>query len=204
MDRSVKKVYGVGINDSNSASQKAKLIEGKFVVYWRCPYYMRWIDMLERCYSALYQKTKKTYKDCTVCEEWLRFSNFKSWMETQDWVEKELDKDLLIDGNKLYSPSTCCFINKRTNSFIRKDAITGSKFPGVHWRKDRQHYSVRCTNSFTGKYEALGAFECPKEAYKAWLERKHEIACKLAEFETESSVIIALTSRYKNRLELLG
>ena len=58
-----------------------------------------------------------TYKGCSVSEEWLRFSNFKRWMEKQDWDGKQLDKDILFEGNKVYSAETCVFVTSVVNSF---------------------------------------------------------------------------------------
>ena len=108
-------VYGVGTNDAGYAIQVMESVRGangkpKQRIIWFCPFYRRWVHMLERCYSERYQEKKPTYIGCTVCEEWLRFSNFKSWMETQDWEGKHLDKDLLVEGNKIYSPDTCILV----------------------------------------------------------------------------------------------
>ena len=118
-----KLVYGVGINDADYATQIKKTIgyengKQKQKLIWSCHFYEKWKSMLERCYSERFKIKFPTYKDCTVCEEWLTFSNFKSWMEEQDWQGKELDKDLLVVGNKIYSPQTCCFLTKMINTFI--------------------------------------------------------------------------------------
>jgi hypothetical protein len=40
------------------------------------PQYASWSHMLERCYSEKFHISKPKYKDCTVCEEWLKFQNF--------------------------------------------------------------------------------------------------------------------------------
>ena len=74
--------------------------------------------MLQRCYSESHLVRQPTYKGCSVCEEWLTFSNFKSWMEQQDWEGKQLDKDLLVYKNKIYSPETCVFVSSVINSFF--------------------------------------------------------------------------------------
>lgn len=101
-------IYGVGINDS-----KSTYIEGK-----RCKYYVTWKSMLQRCYSLKYKNKNPTYANCSVCDEWLTFSNFKAWMVKQNWEGKDLDKDILIEGNKIYSPETCFFISRRINTLL--------------------------------------------------------------------------------------
>ena len=105
-------VYGVGINDADYVVQKWETIgyvngKQKQKLIWICPYYSAWKSMLKRCYSSKYQDKRPTYKGCSVSDEWLTFSVFKVWMEKQDWEGKQLDKDLLFEGNKIYSADTC-------------------------------------------------------------------------------------------------
>ena len=111
-------INGVGINDATESITKSVFVNGKYKLVWRCPYYEKWKSMLDRCYFQKGVTRHKAYVDCYVCDEWLTFSNFKSWMETQDWEGRVLDKDLLVYGNKIYSPKTCLFIDQRINSFI--------------------------------------------------------------------------------------
>lgn len=110
--------FGVGINDADYKVQLLIRENGRLFCLWKCPFYVVWSDMLMRCYSEKYQRKSPTYVGCTVCEEWLIFSNFKAWMEKQDWEGKVLDKDLLVEGNKIYSPSTCKFLPNEINQFL--------------------------------------------------------------------------------------
>jgi len=91
-------VHDVGVNDSCYGDAL------------RCPFYSTWVSMLKRCYSKIYQEKNRAYIECAVFNEWLVFSVFKSWMEEQNWKENELDKDILFNGNKIYSPETCIFV----------------------------------------------------------------------------------------------
>lgn len=113
MDRR-KLVAGVGLNDSEEPVVKFHMDKGSRKLVWRCPYYSKWSNMIQRCYS---DNAPKPYWFVEVCEEWLTFSNFKKWMERQDWEGKELDKDLKGNGF-LYSPESCCFISQRTNTLM--------------------------------------------------------------------------------------
>lgn len=83
------------------------------------PEYRTWAHMLERCYSKKYQERKPTYKGCTVCNEWLSFQNFARWFSENYYdISGEticLDKDILVIGNKLYSPNTCIFVPNSIN-----------------------------------------------------------------------------------------
>lgn len=86
------------------------------------PYYHTWRHMLERCYSKKYQEKHPTYKGCVVAEEWHNFQNFAKWYE-DNYYEVEgqiidLDKDILVKGNKTYSPQTCVFAPQSINKLF--------------------------------------------------------------------------------------
>jgi hypothetical protein len=104
-------VHGVGVNDADYDTQKEKNTK----VIWRCPFYDKWINMLKRCYSPLWHKQYPTYIGCSVCPEWRYFSKFRLWMENQKWEGMALDKDLLVKGNQVYGPDTCCFLPTAIN-----------------------------------------------------------------------------------------
>jgi len=198
-----KLVYGVGINDADYVVQKKGTIEVNGVrkrkLVWVCPYYMTWNNMLKRCYSAKYQERKPTYKGCSVSEEWLTFSNFKRWMERQDFEGKHLDKDLLLEGNKIYSYETCAFVSGMVNSFTTDCAASrGELMVGVCWNKRVGKFQSQCSNPFTKKRGHLGYFTREEQAHEAWLKRKLELAYELAAIQTDERVAKALIDRYTN------
>lgn len=123
---------------------------------------------------------------------------FRAWMETQDWKGKHLDKDILFQGNKVYSANTCVFVDGVVNTFINDNAAARGEWPiGVHWFEQRQKFVSMCSNPFTKKLEHLGYFTCPQEAHQAWKARKHELACQLADLQADERVAEALRTRYK-------
>ena len=199
-----KLVCGVGINDADYVVKKWETIEvdGKMkkTLVWVCPFYRTWHSMLERCYSAKTQDKHPTYKGCTVSEEWKTFSNFRAWMVIQDWEGKQLDKDLLVEGNKVYSAVTCIFLSHSVNSFTTdRGNDRGEWMIGVSW--DKGKFMSRCSNPFTKKVEYLGRFTCEFEAHQEWLKRKLELAKELAAIQTDKRVAEALTQRYLNYKE---
>lgn len=193
-------VYGVGFNDAGYSVRDKK--SG-----WYCPYYNRWSGMLERCYHDKSLDRHPYYKGCSVCDEWLLFSNFKVWLESQpNWENLHLDKDLLVLGNKVYSPETCRFVSGVVNSFMTDggSSLKGGLPLGVtmHHYKYKgvlvsSSYRSRCRNPFTGNRDHLGLFDCSDQAHQVWKNKKHEHACKLAELETDPRIIHALQNRYK-------
>lgn len=173
----MKKVYGVGVNDAEYEVIKRVTEGGKRKVVFECPFYKRWTTMLSRCYKP----KKDCYTDVTVCDEWLTFSNFRDWMEKQDWQGKELDKDLLSKGScvKIYSPDTCLFIHSSVNQFIRvRDNKTKTK-TGMFLDKYGKYF-VQCRNPFTGKKDYLGRFDCEDIAHETWRSYKHQLAVRMA------------------------
>lgn len=175
-----KLILGVGINDVVRASHTNQ--------------YRTWVSMISRCYSNSYGYS--IYKGCSVCPEWLVFSNFKAWMDLQDWQGKHLDKDILVQGNKIYSPDTCAFVDRQLNAFV-KLGNPGKTLPiGACKMGTRQAYKSQISNPFTKKPEVIGIFSTPAEAHQAWRARKHMFACKLASIETNPRIAKALLERY--------
>ena len=202
-----KLVFVIGINDADYVTQKWETIEVNGVqkkrLVWYCPYYRTWKGMLERCYSSKFQEKYPTYKGCSVPEEWLRFSNFKRWMEKQDFEGMHLDKDLLFEGNKVYSAETCVFVTQTVNKFTTDcGASRGEWLIGVYWNKPAGKFLSSCRNPFTKKQEHLGLFLCEEEAHQAWLKRKLELATLLAAEQTDERVAKALIARYTNYTNL--
>ena len=194
-----KLVRGVGVNDADYNVIEYRNVCGKKVQVWICPFYQTWVSMLNRCYSEKYHQRQPTYRGCKVCDEWLIFSNFKRWMEQQDWEGKQLDKDLLVEGNKTYSPEFCVFVHQLINKFANERcAARGQYMIGANWHKRDLTFQSNCRNPFTGKLEHLGYFDNELEAHLAWKSKKHEFACQLADSEycDDERVANALRTRY--------
>jgi len=142
-----KLVCGVGINDADYEVQP--IINGKRVM---CPFYAKWVGMLERCYSEKFQNKWPTYIGCYVILDWIYFSNFKYWMQTQPWEGKHLDKDILFPGNKVYGPYTCVFVDQKVNMFLTDSGATRGQYPiGVYYHKESRKFSSVCSSVTTGK-----------------------------------------------------
>ena len=198
-----KLVYGVGIND---ADYKLYIVEElpktngerNQKIVWECPFYSRWKNMIARCYSKSYLEKYPSYKGCSVCEEWLTFSNFKAWMEQQDWEGKQLDKDLLVYQNKIYSPETCVFIYKRLNMFlVKRDKCRGDYPLGVRYHTDPRRinpskHPYKAQISDRDETVGLGHFSTPEEAHQAWQKAKIKQAKTLQSEQTNVKVIKGL------------
>lgn len=78
--------------------------------------YSIWKAMIARCYSEKVQDKHPTYVGCSVCIEWHNFQNFAEWFELNRVDGYHLDKDIKIDGNKVYSPDACMFVSKADNN----------------------------------------------------------------------------------------
>lgn len=138
--------------------------------------YDKWNNMLSRCYNPYYLNKYPTYINCYVCEDWHNFQNFAKWYEENYYeIEGEkmcLDKDILVKGNKIYSPETCCFVCNRINTlFTKRDKLRG-KYPlGVSWDKARNKFRARCKildKENKNKLIHLGLYNTSEEAFLAY------------------------------------
>lgn len=184
-----KLVCGVGINDADYMVYP--ILNGKKTV---CPFYRAWKNMLVRCYSKNLHTRQPTYIGCSVCEDWLTFSNFKAWMETQDWAGKQLDKDLLNVGNKEYSSVSCVFISRNLNTLLVDHAAKRGAYPiGVYWDKNVSKFVSKI--SINGKTKYLGLFLTPETAHVVWQQAKMESVFNTAMEQTDEILKDALLLR---------
>lgn len=144
--------------------------------------YLKWHDMLNRCYNTRFHERQPQYKGCTVCEEWLNYSNFKIWYEQNKiaGMSLDLDKDILFKGNKVYSPETCCFVPHAINTlFLSKKADRGDYPIGVSYEKDKRKF--RAAMSFMGEQIKLGTFDTAEAAFARYKEYKEDFIRDMAE-----------------------
>lgn len=150
--------------------------------------YQRWHWMMNRCYSQAVHELYSEYENCTVCKEWLNYSNFKLWYEEhQDSIKSfdesfDLDKDILIKGNLVYSPETVCLVPKIINTlFVNTSGRKNrGKYPlGVYYEKEKDSY--RACMSFWGKRIKLGTFDTAEDAFCRYKEYKEDFIKDMAE-----------------------
>ena len=165
-DRLSPSVFGVGVLGTRYPSAINGIHTKEYVL---------WHSMLQRCYSDAYKKKQPTYEGCEVSD------NFKSYEYFYEWCHKqigfgvegfELDKDLLIKGNKVYSESTCVFLPQEVNSLLVKStASRGEYLIGANWCKKGKAFKARISKN-KGKSEHLGYFNTELEAFNAYKKAK--------------------------------
>lgn len=146
--------------------------------------YNAWKGMIHRCYNEKEHKRAPTYQNCSVCEEWLYYSNFEQWWDNNYYEingqEMHLDKDILIKGNKIYSPQTCVIVPQDINSlFMRKSAKREGLPIGVtFFKRDKKYMANICK---FGKQHYLGLYNTPEEAFKVYKQTKEQHIKEVAE-----------------------
>lgn len=178
-------VYGVGINDAEYVVNATDGSE-------RCKYYTAWSGMIRRAYSSY----AKCYVGVTVCEEWKTFSVFREWMKTQDWEGKELDKDLIYPGNKIYGPDRCVFIPGPLNRLFGMKRRRADNLPiGVVFDKSRDKFHAKIT--VNSKQIMLGRHDTVEKAHSAYLTAKIGAFADAIVEQTDERIIQGLCRHIK-------
>lgn len=143
--------------------------------------YRTWRNMLRRVYAPDTQRDIKAYKGCSVCGEWFNFQNFAKWLNENECYEKnyQLDKDILLQGNKEYSPSACSLIPQQINK-IFSDPCKGSRsyLVGVRKKSSEKKYSSVLT--VNAKQVFIGVFGTEQEAHQAYVVAKEAYVKEVA------------------------
>ena len=140
-----------------------------------------WNKVLLRAYCEKNLTEHTTYEDVEVCEDWYNFQNFAAWCETQKFFNAKdekgnsyhLDKDILVKGNKIYSPDTCCFVPQYVNKLLSKrDKMRGECLVGVTYSGKYGRYIAGI--SIFGKHRHIGSFDTEIEAFQAYKQAKEK------------------------------
>ena len=161
-DRYLPSVYGVGVIGDKYPSKVNGVLTKE---------YKLWTSMLVRCYSESFKKKRPTYEGCEVSDNFLRYQYFYEWCNKQVGFDNEgwqLDKDLLMKGNKVYSENTCVFLPSEVNSLlVKRENMRGEYLIGVSWNKKASAFVSQISKN-KGMQEHLGVFNTELEAFNAY------------------------------------
>lgn len=146
--------------------------------------YGTWENILKRCYSQSVHSKHETYIDCEIVDEWLNLQVFAQWFEDNyyevEGQRMDLDKDILIKGNKLYSPETCVFVPHEINVLFVKNKKSRGKLPvGVTLEHKTQKFISRLNVGKERIY--LGLYDTPQEAFEIYKHSKEQYIKNMAD-----------------------
>lgn len=185
-------VYGVGVYDYNGqiSHKDNELVNICYSI---------WKTMLCRCYSPEFQRREPSYKGCSVCNEWKYFSNFKRWFDKHYIDGYQLDKDIFVKGNKVYSPITCCFVPHRINSLLTTNKKRRGKFViGVSSKNGKFRAVLSCSH----KNIELGLFDTEDDAFHAYKNAKETLIKQVSKEYYDKGVITHDVYEALNRYEV--
>lgn len=174
-DRMRPSVYGVGIVGEQVT------VKGK-----RGKQYDIWVRMLDRCYSKKLLDQHPTYRDCTVSDSFKYYPFFKEWCNNQIGFNQKdcngryyaLDKDLLVKGNRIYSPDTCCFVPQEINNLLTNKKSTRETLPIGVKKTESGRFLVAFRKNKTTTY--LGRYDTPEEAFQVYKQAKEDYIKEVA------------------------
>ena len=164
--------------------------EGYYKLITHKNIYKHWSSMIRRCYADNKNKFNPTYKDCSVCEEWHNFQNFGKWFDENYYtIENEtmaLDKDILVKGNKTYSPETCVFVPERINILFTKNNKIRGKYPiGVSLGNNKKYKATISIFDFVNNKKQskhLGYFDNIEDAFNIYKKSKENNIKRTADY----------------------
>lgn len=167
-------VQGVGyIGEGLFITSKNKVLTKESVI---------WRSVLQRCYDPKFLQRHPTYVENYVNPYFHNFQNFAEWCNDSIGFNNEgwnLDKDIILRGNKEYGPDTCAFVPTAINNLIISNKSCRGEFPiGVSFNKVRNTFTSSCR--IDNKQVEIGTFDNPSEAFWAYKNAKEAEIRKVA------------------------
>jgi len=133
--------------------------------------------MLARCYGGGHP----TYLDCEVDERWWNYQVFAAWFY-DNYVEGfHLDKDLLVEGNRIYSPETCLFVTPQLNTLFWK---------GGHGVRRRRGGSFRAVIKLKGQKVKIGTYKTVQHAARVYRATKVKEVRRQAMLKSTPAILV--------------
>lgn len=139
-----------------------------------------WHNMKRRCLDGgSYQSRYPTYRGCTLHQDFSKFENFMLWAVEQVGFGcdgYQLDKDILIPGNKVYGPNTCVFVPRSINSMLTHNKTNSNGLPtGVLRIRSKFRAQIKADGvvKTIGYFDDIESASCAyKKAKKAEITRQ--------------------------------
>lgn len=144
--------------------------------------YSIWNGIYNRCYKPDRSTYGRCYDEATMCDSWLNNRDtFVEWFLSNyyncDNESMAVDKDLLVPGNKHYSPETCCILPQTLNTMLsnckkhrpRKWTTGNSDLPlGVRYDEYKQVYYGQIKPCVHDEVLNLSYWETPEQAFEEY------------------------------------
>lgn len=138
-----------------------------------------WNNMLKRVLQPKRETDVRLYGKCKIHTDWLNFQNFGAWYHQQidrfgevDFVWN-IDKDLLVPGNKVYGPDTCIMVPSHINCLLTDSSLRRGKYPmGVLYENGK--YIAYCNSNQNGQWR-VGSFDTIPDAQRAYWSEKFRV-----------------------------
>lgn len=171
-DRLSPSVYGVGMVGEYFSSSESTT-----------PAYLAWRGILARCYSNKTKERQPSYKNATISEDWLNYSNFREWYLAEKGdaaIVLEVDKDLLGMGTKVYSKETCLLLPKRINVFLITILVFGCTNL-VKYSQTKRKYFIIINDKSRNEAFKNTYYDTYREAFSALAAYKEGVMKALAD-----------------------
>lgn len=207
MRSGIKLVDGWGLNDADYIVKPMNADGTRS----SCKIYSMWKDLIRRTKNEKHMNSMPYLMGNTIEDSWQRFSVFRLWVISQDWEGLQLDKDILMPGNKHYGPETCVFVPNYINSLFGLKKKQNGLPVGVRYvtRKDSVLTKPYLAEAYSGikgdKYsQTFGFFSSPEPAHKAWqLAKASNIKEAIELYKTEAFYQKEVGNALQSRVDAL-
>jgi hypothetical protein len=137
----------------------------------------RWESIHKRCQTNGDQQTKfprykgttNLFSDFNEFVEWSRGEvgyDLRESVGLQSWAYC-IEKDILGNNSKTYSPDTCLFVPNAVNIFLTARNASRGDYPiGVAWKEKNKKFQAQVRDRTGSRY--LGLHSDPMEGHRAW------------------------------------
>lgn len=134
--------------------------------------YVRWGNMMRRCrQGSAFQSKNPSYIGCSTSDTFADFQLFTDWHVRQVGYgasNYQLDKDILLAGNRVYSGDVCVLVPSQLNNFLLDHRGARGKWPqGVCYNTQNGKFVAQISGDSKRKH--LGYYftvDAAEEAYK--------------------------------------